>query len=52
MGRRVRLDSYLVVPLVLLQSYFGTFWKNNKMTVATQAADFRRLLCVYPTARK
>lgn len=32
MGRRVRPDRYLVVPLVLFQSYFGTFWKNNKMT--------------------
>lgn len=50
MGRRVRLERYLVVPLVLFQSYFGTFWKNNKMTVAaTQAADFSRLL-VYLTA--
>lgn len=52
MGRRVRLDSYLVVPLVLFQDYFGTFWKNNKMTVATQAAEFSRLLDIYPTAGK
>lgn len=52
MGRRVRLDRYLVVPLVLFQSYFGTFWKNNKMTVATQAADFSRLLYVYLNSRK
>lgn len=40
MGRRVRLDSYLVVPLVLFQSYFVTFWKNNKISVTTQAAEF------------
>lgn len=50
MGGRVRLERYLVVPLVLFQSYFGTFWKNNKMTVAaTQAVDSSRLL-VYLTA--
>lgn len=41
------------VPLVLFQSYFGTFWKkNNKMTVTTQAAEFSRLLYIYLTARK
>lgn len=48
----MRLGSHLVVPLVLFQSYFGTFWKNNKMTVATQAAEFSSLLDIYPSAGK